>query len=59
MKKNILLILDEVQTVLGRTVIFLRFEKSGIVPDIVPIAKGIWMGFPIRSLFVTKKYPLE
>ena len=36
---NLLLILDEVQCGIGRTGNFFAFEKSGIVPDIVPIAK--------------------
>ena len=31
------------------------FEKSGIAPDIVPIAKGIGGGFPLGACLVTKK----
>ena len=52
---NLLLILDEVQCGIGRTGNFFAFEKSGIVPDIVPIAKGIGGGFPLGACLVTKK----
>jgi len=51
---DILLILDEVQCAY-RTGNFFAFEKSGIVPDIVPIAKGIGGGFPLGACLVTKK----
>ena len=51
---EILLILDEVQCAY-RTGNFFAFEKSGIVPDIVPIAKGIGGGFPLGACLVTKK----
>ena len=54
-EKNILLILDEVQCGVGRTGDFFAFEKSGIVPDIVPIAKGIGGGFPLGACLLTKK----
>ena len=51
---GILLILDEVQSAY-RTGNFFAFEKSGITPDIVPIAKGIGGGFPLGACLVTKK----
>ena len=51
---GVLLILDEVQCAY-RTGSFFAFEKSGIVPDIVPIAKGIGGGFPLGACLVTKK----
>ncbi|MDA9092055.1 aspartate aminotransferase family protein [Pelagibacteraceae bacterium] len=54
-KKNILLILDEVQCGIGRTGKFFAFEHAGIEPDIVPIAKGIGGGFPIGACLMTKK----
>ncbi len=53
-ENEILLILDEVQCAY-RTGNFFAFEKSGIVPDIVPIAKGIGGGFPLGACLVTKK----
>ena len=51
---GILLILDEVQCAY-RTGNFFAFEKSGITPDIVPIAKGIGGGFPIGAVLMNKK----
>jgi len=51
---KILLILDEVQSAY-RTGSFFAFEKSGVIPDIVPIAKGIGGGFPLGACLVTKK----
>ena len=54
-KKKILLILDEVQCGIGRTGDFFAFEKSGVKPDIVPIAKGIGGGFPIGAVLMNKK----
>ena len=52
---GILLILDEVQSAY-RTGNFFAFEKpSGIIPDIVPIAKGIGGGFPLGACLVHKK----
>tara|TARA_B100000902_G_scaffold399176_1_gene468814 strand:- start:2781 stop:3947 length:1167 start_codon:yes stop_codon:yes gene_type:complete len=54
-KKNILLILDEVQSGIGRSGDFFAFEKSKVKPDIVPIAKGIGGGFPIGAVLMNKK----
>jgi acetylornithine/N-succinyldiaminopimelate aminotransferase len=54
-KKNILLILDEVQCGIGRTGKFFAFEHAMIKPDIVPIAKGIGGGFPIGAVLMNKK----
>ena len=54
-ENDLLLILDEVQCGIGRTGNFFAFEKSGIVPDIVPVAKGIGGGFPLGACLATKK----
>ena len=54
-KKNVLLILDEVQCGVGRSGDFFAFEKSKVKPDIVPIAKGIGGGFPIGAVLMNKK----
>tara|TARA_Y100001935_G_C17289390_1_gene502357 strand:- start:712 stop:1896 length:1185 start_codon:yes stop_codon:yes gene_type:complete len=54
-EKKILLILDEVQSGIGRSGNFFAFETSKIKPDIVPIAKGIGGGFPIGAVLMTNK----
>ena len=54
-KKNLLLILDEVQCGIGRTGDFFAFDQSKVKPDIVPIAKGIGGGFPIGAVLMNKK----
>ena len=54
-KKKILLILDEVQCGISRSGDFFAFEKSKVIPDIVPIAKGIGGGFPIGAVLMNKK----
>tara|TARA_Y100001936_G_scaffold235998_1_gene264791 strand:- start:2888 stop:4066 length:1179 start_codon:yes stop_codon:yes gene_type:complete len=54
-EKKILLILDEVQSGIGRSGCFFAFETSKIKPDIVPIAKGIGGGFPIGAVLMTNK----
>jgi acetylornithine/N-succinyldiaminopimelate aminotransferase len=45
-----LLILDEVQTGAGRTGSWFAFQRAGIVPDAITLAKGIGGGFPIGAL---------
>ncbi len=45
-----LLILDEVQTGSGRTGTWFAFQREGIVPDAVTMAKSIGAGFPLSAL---------
>lgn len=47
-----LLILDEVQTGIGRTGTFFAFESTPVVPDAVTLAKGLGGGVPIGALLV-------
>ena len=54
-KRDILLILDEVQCGIGRSGKFFAYEYANVKPDIVPIAKGIGGGFPIGAVLMTKK----
>jgi acetylornithine aminotransferase len=49
-KAGALLILDEVQTGIGRTGTWLASEDAGIVPDAITLAKGLGGGFPIGAL---------
>jgi acetylornithine/N-succinyldiaminopimelate aminotransferase len=52
---NILLILDEVQTGMGRTGKLFAYEHFGITPDIMTIAKGLGGGVPIGAMLATDK----
>lgn len=45
-----LLILDEVQTGVGRTGTWFAFQQAGIVPDAITVAKGLAGGVPIAAL---------
>jgi predicted acetylornithine/succinylornithine family transaminase len=47
-----LLVLDEVQTGVGRTGTFFCFEQLGVRPDAVTLAKGLANGLPIGTLLV-------
>jgi acetylornithine/N-succinyldiaminopimelate aminotransferase len=44
-----LLILDEVQTGIGRTGEWFAFQRDGVVPDVVTVAKGLGGGFPVGA----------
>jgi acetylornithine/N-succinyldiaminopimelate aminotransferase len=50
---GLLLVLDEVQTGVGRTGKFFSYQWAGIEPDIVAIAKGLGGGFPIGACLAT------
>jgi acetylornithine aminotransferase len=49
-KHGALLIVDEIQTGAGRTGSWFAFQKAGIVPDAIAVAKGIAGGVPIGAL---------
>ncbi|MFC7370866.1 acetylornithine transaminase [Fictibacillus iocasae] len=49
-EKNILLIVDEIQTGMGRTGKRYAFEHTILVPDIVTLAKGLGNGYPIGAM---------
>jgi acetylornithine/N-succinyldiaminopimelate aminotransferase len=52
-----LLVLDEVQTGVGRTGTFFAFEQLGVRPDAVTLAKGLANGLPIGCLLVADGVP--
>ena len=53
--KGILLILDEVQTGMGRTGDLFAYEKSGVAPDIMTLAKALGNGFPVGAMLATDR----
>jgi len=52
---GLLLILDEVQTGVGRTGTLFAHEQLGVAPDVMAIAKGIGGGFPVGACLATEK----
>ena len=52
---DLLLVLDEVQSGVGRTGKLFAHEWSGISPDIMAVAKGIGAGFPMGACLATQK----
>ncbi len=52
--QGLLLIMDEVQTGVGRTGKLFAHDWSGITPDIMSIAKGIGGGFPMGACLATE-----
>lgn len=48
--KDVLLILDEVQTGMGRTGKFFAYEQYGIEPDVISLAKALGNGFPVGAI---------
>lgn len=49
-KHGALLVLDAVQTGMGRTGTWFGYEDSGITPDVITIAKGLGGGLPIGAM---------
>jgi len=54
-EKGILLILDEVQTGIGRIGTLFGYEQFGIEPDIISLAKGLGGGIPIGAFLAKQK----
>jgi len=52
---GVLLLLDEVQTGIGRTGEMFGFEHTGVRPDILTLAKGMGGGVPIGAMLANKK----
>ncbi len=54
-RHGIFLIFDEVQSGMGRTGRWFASELSGVVPDIMTVAKGIASGFPLSAVVARKE----
>ena len=54
-KHGALLIIDEIQSGMGRTGTFFAYEQYGIMPDIVTLAKGLGGGVPIGALLANEE----
>jgi acetylornithine/N-succinyldiaminopimelate aminotransferase len=50
-----LLILDEIQTGIGRTGTFFAYEQAGVKPDIVTLAKALGGGLPIGAMIAREE----
>ncbi|MDE0711424.1 MAG: acetylornithine transaminase [Rhodospirillales bacterium] len=54
-QREILLILDEIQTGMGRTGALFCFEHAGVRPDILTLGKGIGAGTPLAALLAREQ----
>jgi 4-aminobutyrate aminotransferase len=53
---GILLVFDEVQTGMGRTGRMFAAEHTGVVPDVIVLAKGIASGMPLGAMMAQKRF---
>ncbi len=54
-RHKILMIVDEVQTGIGRTGKLFAYEYSGVKPDIMTLAKALGNGFPVGAMLATNE----
>lgn len=53
-ENNILLMVDEVQTGMGRTGTLFAYEQFGVNPDVITLAKGLGSGIPIGAMLTSE-----
>ena len=54
-ERGLLLVFDEVQTGMGRTGSLFAYERAGVTPDVMAIAKGIGGGFPLGACLASSE----
>ena len=54
-ERDLLLLIDEVQTGAGRTGTLFAFQQYGIIPDVISFAKGIAGGLPMGGIMASEK----
>jgi acetylornithine/N-succinyldiaminopimelate aminotransferase len=52
---GLLLIFDEVQTGMGRTGELFAYQRTGVEPDVMSLAKALGAGFPVGAFLTTKE----
>ena len=52
---KLLLVFDEVQTGIGRTGELFAYQRSGVAPDIMALAKALGGGFPVGAVLATEE----
>ncbi len=55
-RENLLMIVDEVQTGMGRTGKYFAFQKYGVTPDVMTLAKALGGGLPIGAMVVSERF---
>ncbi|GAA0602949.1 acetylornithine transaminase [Virgibacillus siamensis] len=53
--EGILVVIDEVQTGMGRTGTLFAYEQYGFEPDIITLAKGLGSGFPVGAMLAKEE----
>jgi acetylornithine/N-succinyldiaminopimelate aminotransferase len=54
-QRGLLLIFDEVQTGMGRTGELFGYQRTGVEPDVMALAKALGAGFPVGAFLTTKE----
>lgn len=54
-EKDLVFVIDEIQTGISRTGTFLCYEQYGVKPDVVSLAKGIAGGLPLGAVMMNEK----
>lgn len=54
-ERDLVFVVDEIQTGIGRTGTFLCYEQFGVQPDVVSLAKGLGGGLPIGAVMMNQK----